>query len=174
MQIDDCFYFGRVIKTHGIKGGISIYIDTDNPIDYQDISMFFLEINKKLVPYFIDALQLQHNKAYVDLVDVDTVEQAGNLCGKSIYLPLELLPRLKDNQFYFHELDGYEIIDHKYGSLGKLAQVLEYPNQALFQLFVNKKEVLIPIHDDVIKRVDRKNKTISIAAPEGLIEMYLA
>lgn len=174
MQKDDCFYFGRVIKTHGIKGGLSIYIDADNPEDYQEIDMFFLEINKKLVPFFIDALQLQLNKAYVNLVDVEHVDQANSLVGKSIYLPLERLPHLAGNQFYFHEVNGFEIIDEQYGSLGKLEQVLEYPNQALFQLFYKSKEVLIPIHDDVIKMVDRKNKVISINAPDGLIEMYLA
>lgn len=174
MQKDDCFYFGRVIKTHGIQGGVSIFIDADNPADYQEIHMFFLEINKKLVPYFIDALQLQLNKAYVKLVDVENVDQANSLVGKSIYLPLEWLPGLAGNQFYFHEVNGFEIVDEQFGSLGKLEQVLEYPNQALFQLFYKDKEVLIPIHDDVIKSVDRQNRVISITAPDGLIEMYLA
>lgn len=173
MQKDDCFYFGKVIKTHGIKGGISIRIDADNPADYTNISMLLIEINKSLIPYFITEKSFHSNKAYLNLVDVDTVEKAAELAGNNIFLPLELLPKLKGNQFYFHEVDGYKIIDRVHGELGKIEKVLEYPSQAVFQLFIDGKEVLIPIHDEVILKVDRRSKTIEINAPEGLIDMYL-
>lgn len=173
MQKEDCFYFGRVIKTHGIKGGISIRVDADNPSDYQNISMMLLEINNKLIPYFITSFSLHTNKAYIDLVDIDTVEKAAELAGKEIYLPLEMLPKLTGNRFYFHEVGGYKLNDENYGSLGLIEKVLEYPSQAVFQLFINEKEVLIPIHDEVIKKVDRRSKTITVRVPEGLIEMYL-
>jgi 16S rRNA processing protein RimM len=173
MEKDDCFYFGKVIKTHGIKGGISIRIDADNPADYSNISMLLIEINKSLIPYFITEKSFHTNKAYLSLVDVNTVEKAAELAGSNIFLPLELLPKLKGNQFYFHEVGGYKIVDRVHGELGNIVKVLEYPSQAVFQLFIDGKEVLIPIHDEVILKVDRRSKTIQINAPEGLIDMYL-
>lgn len=173
MQKDDCFYFGKVIKTHGIKGGISIRIDADNPADYKEINMLLIEINKSLIPYFITEKSFHSNKAYLNLVDIDSVEKAAELAGSNIFLPLELLPKLKGNQFYFHEVGGYKVVDLVHGELGKIEKVLEYPSQAVFQLFIDGKEVLIPIHDEVILKVDRRSKTIEIDAPEGLIDMYL-
>jgi len=51
--------------------------------------------------------------------------------------------------------------------------VLEYPNQALFQVFRDGKEILIPIQDEIITAVNREKKQILIDAPEGLIDLYL-
>ncbi len=173
MKKEDCFYFGKVVKTHGIKGEISIRIDADEPTAYLDLEYMLIEITNKLVPFFIKSLKVLGNKAYVALDTVTTIELASSFAGKDIYLPLTLLPKLNDDQFYFHEIVGFKIIDEAEGLIGELAKVLEYPNQSLFQLFKEEKEILIPIQDEVIKRVDKKNKTIYIQAPDGLIDLYL-
>jgi 16S rRNA processing protein RimM len=173
MQREDCFYFGKVIKTHGINGGISIRIDADQPEVYKQLAMIFIEINRKLIPFFIKNLNINSNKAYVKLQDVDTIEQALELAGNEIFLPLTLLPKLSGNRFYFHEIPGFKVIDESFGLIGTIETVLEYPNQAVFQIFNRNKEVLIPIHDEVILKVDRRSKTIHIKAPEGLIALYL-
>lgn len=173
MQKEDCFYFGKVIKTHGIAGEISIRIDSDEPQAYAQLPMIFIETQKKLIPYFIQRLRLNSNKAYIKLEDVDAVDDAVSLCGKEIFLPLELLPKLSGNKFYYHEVPGFKVIDETFGLIGTIHTVLEYPNQAVFQIFHAEKEVLIPINDEIIKKVDRRSKSIQIAAPQGLIELYL-
>lgn len=173
MEKDQCFYFGKVIKTHGIKGEISIRIDADEPQEYLGLNFILLEIQRSLIPFFITKIGIHGNKAYVKLQDVDTIERASELAGLDIFLPLEQLPKLKGNKFYFHEVPGFKIVDEKHGIIGSLEQVLEYPGQALFQVLVGKKEVLIPILDEVITKVDRRSKTIYIQAPEGLIDLYL-
>lgn len=173
MEKDQCFYFGKVVKTHGIKGEISIRIDADEPQEYLGISFILLEIHRSLIPFFITKLGIHGNKAYVKLQDVDSIDRASELAGLDIFLPLEQLPKLKGNKFYFHEVPGFKIVDEKHGLIGSLEQVLEYPGQALFQVIVGKKEVLIPILDEIITKVDRRSKTIYIQAPEGLIDLYL-
>ena len=50
MTKDDCFYIGRVAKTHGIKGEVTIKLDVDDPSAYLDMKYFLLEINKVLTP----------------------------------------------------------------------------------------------------------------------------
>lgn len=173
MQKEDCFYFGKVIKTHGIKGEISIRIDADDPTKYKGLEFILMDIHKKLIPFFIQKMSLHSNKAYLKLQDVETIEKAMEFAGLDLYLPLEMLPKLSGNKFYYHEVSGYKVIDEDFGLVGTIEQVLEYPTQALFQLMVNDIEVLIPIQDEVITKVDRRSKTIYIQAPQGLIEMYL-
>lgn len=173
MHKDDCFYFGKVIKTHGIKGEISIRIDSDNPGDYTGIKFILLEINNKLIPFFIDSLNINQNKAYVAIQDVKTIEKAQDMVGREIFLPLDQLPKLSGDKFYYHEVPGFKVIDKTYGLLGTIDRVLEYPNQAVFQIFYKGKEVLIPIQDEVIIKLNRKTKTFEIDAPDGLIELYL-
>jgi 16S rRNA processing protein RimM len=68
---------------------------------------------------------------------------------------------------------GYEVNDQNHGSIGTISTVNEQTAQALFVINNNGKQVLIPIHDEIIKKVDRENKIIFIKAPEGLIDLYL-
>jgi 16S rRNA processing protein RimM len=173
MQKDDCFYFGKVIKTHGLDGELSIRIDADDPEAYADIEFLFIERNKKLIPFYLTAFKLLENKAYIALEDINHIDEARKFVGAMLFLPLEYLPKLTGNKFYFHEVTGFMIVDKSFGEVGLINTVLEYPNQALFQVFFKEKEVLIPIQDEIILSVDRKGKTILIDAPEGLIDMYL-
>jgi 16S rRNA processing protein RimM len=35
------------------------------------------------------------------------------------------------------------------------------------------KEVLIPVHQDIVKNLDREQKKVSTRLPEGLLDVYL-
>jgi 16S rRNA processing protein RimM len=173
MTKDDCFYIGRVAKTHGIKGEVTIKLDVDDPSAYLDMKYFLLEINKVLTPFFVERLTMSGDKFFVGIQDVNTVEAASALTGKSVFLPLEMLPKLTGKQFYYHEVKGFTVVDENKGELGPIKEILEYPTQAIIQVFKDGKEILIPILDQVIVKVDRKGKKLHVKAPEGLIDMYL-
>ena len=65
-------------------------------------------------------------------------------------------------------------IDYLYiVEVGKVKEIIEYPTQSLIQIIKDDKEILIPIHEDIVKNVDREGKKICIKAPSGLIDMYL-
>lgn len=174
MTKDDCFYLGRIAKTHGIKGEVTIRLDVDDPSAYHDMKYFLLEINKVLTPFFVEKMTCSGDKVFVKVQDINTVEAASALTGKEVFLPLELLPKLSGKQFYYHEVKGFLLIDEVHGELGPINDVIEYPTQAIIQVFKDKKEILIPILDQVIQKVDRKTKKLYIKAPDGLIDMYLA
>ncbi len=101
------------------------------------------------------------------------MEAASSLTNKNLYLPLASLPILKGNKFYFHEVIDFLLIDEIFGEIGKIKDILEYPNQALFQTFYKEKEVLIPINDQFINKVDRNKKEIHLTLPKGLLEIYI-
>ena len=173
MKKEDCFYLGRVAKTHGLKGEVTLKIDADDPSAYVKMQHFFLEINKVLTPFFVEHVKMSSDKLFVKIKDIDTIEMAQNLVGREVYLPMEMLPKLSGKQFYFHEIVGFTVVDSVKGELGPISEVLEYPTQAILQVMKGKKEILIPILDQVIQKVDRDKKTLHITAPEGLIDMYL-
>jgi 16S rRNA processing protein RimM len=172
MTTDECYYLGRVTKPWGVKGQMMLFLDVDDPNEYAELDSAFVEIKGQLVPYFFHIDQLNGNKAVVTFEDI-TAEQANALVGHEMYLPLSTLPKLDGNRFYFHEVVGFKVVDSEHGDIGTIEQVIEYPAQPLFQIMKNGTEVLIPVIDQVIDRVDRKLKTIFITAPKGLIELYL-
>ena len=83
------------------------------------------------------------------------------------------MPQLEEDEFYYNEIIGFKLIDETIGEIGAISDVLEYPTQAVIQVMKDGKEILIPIHDDIIQKVDKKAKTLTVKAPEGLIDMYL-
>ena len=170
---NDYYYLGKIIKTHGNNGDVTAYLDVDEPLEYEWLDMVFLNINKTPVPYFIENIRILNNKAVITFEDINDLEKAITLVKKEMYLPLSSLPKLSGNNFYYHEVEGFEVVDEKFGKIGTLKEVLDYPNQAVMQIFYDEKEVLIPVNDDIIREVDRKNKIIKIKAPDGLIDVYL-
>ncbi|MBN1650900.1 MAG: 16S rRNA processing protein RimM [Bacteroidales bacterium] len=175
MEKEACYYLGKITRTNGNKGGLSIFLDVDDPQEYQGLDAVFIEIKKQLIPYFIDEIKIHNSKntALVYFEDVNDVEHAAQLSNCNLYLPLASLPKLEGNKFYFHEVVDFLLIDQQFGAIGKINQILEYPNQALFQTFYKEKEILIPINDLFIKKVDRTKKEILLDLPEGLIDVYI-
>lgn len=177
MKIEDCFYLGYISKTIGTKGELAFKLDVDSPSSYQGLQAVFVQISpqdKQLVPYFLSKADLQNNDLLrCKVEEIDNQGDAKSMVGKSLYLLLDQLPSLKEDQFYFHEVIGFELIDKQKGSLGKVEKVLEYSTSNLFSLTINNKEVLIPISDETIEKVDKPNQRIHINCPEGLIELYL-
>lgn len=174
MTTKDCFLLGHVAKTHGFKGEISIKIDADDPYRYEGIEALFIEVHKQLTPFFLNYFKINNKGiAKVKIEDVDTEENARLLLGNNVYLPLTALPPLKGNNFYYHEVIGFKVIDKLKGEIGTIADVMDQTSQAILVIDFNGKEVLIPITNETIISVERKDKKLNINAPEGLIDLYL-
>lgn len=173
MKIEDCFQLGYVIKSHGLHGELSIFLDTDFPENYIEMESVYVEFQQKLVPFFVETINLLDQKAIVKLSDVNTLEEAEALKGTAIYLPLESLPQLGDSQFYYHEIIDYKVMDSKAGDIGHIENVYAITGNDLIAANCKGKEVLIPIRDDIITKVDKDHKIIFVTLPEGLLDIYL-
>jgi 16S rRNA processing protein RimM len=173
MDFESCYQLGYVLKTHGLKGELVAVIDADNPQEYSEMESVFVEVNKKLVPFFIDRIQLNGSKAIIKLEEVDAIEQAKEFKGARIFLPLEVLPELEEG-YYYHELIGFKVIDSKEGELGEISGVFDSGSQDLIAMQYQEKEVLIPLTDEVVTSVDKSSKTIFTTLPDGLLDIYLS
>ncbi len=173
MLPEQCFQLGTIIRKVGTDGRVSVKLDTDNPKHYQKTESVFVEIHGKLVPFFIQSIRLMPDgSAQVKFEDVDSEEQTKMLNGCHVYLPLDKLPALKGNKFYYHEIIGFSVWDLTLSqNAGVIVDVLENSPNDLFQLDLDGQEVLIPIADIWLKKVDRELKRIEMELPEGLIEV---
>ncbi len=174
MESADYYFVGKIYRTLGIAGDLLAYLDVDDPSRYSSLKSVWVYVGGNLVPFVVQNIQIR-NKQQIQLrlAGVDSASKAELLTSCSIYLPIEQLPPLGDTQFYYHEIKGFDVCDHKHGTVGKVQGVLDYPMQAIIQVDSGGKEVLIPVADDIIQRVDRNERIIYIRAPDGLIELYL-
>lgn len=170
----DCFYLGKIVKKYSFKGELLIKLDTDEPELYEDLESVFIDLRNNLVPFFIESSQFHKSELLrVKFEDVDTEEDADALIKCDLYLPLEFLPKLDDDKFYFHEIIGFTVEDVNFGKVGIVKSVNDSTAQALFEIDRDGIEILIPMNDAFIKKVDKKKKLIIVDTPEGLIDLYL-
>jgi 16S rRNA processing protein RimM len=176
MLINDCFLLGQFVKAHGFKGELISFWDVDSPSTYKNIKEIYIEINNKLVRFDIEKIKLlEKNHTLIKLKGIDDEEMANAFLNAYLYLPLSYLPELSDTQFYYHEIINYEVIDYKSGKVGKIITVLDMPQQAILEVkHESGKQILIPVADEIIKKVNRTEKQLYIDAPEGLIDIYLS
>ena len=172
MTKEECYQLGKITKPWGVKGQVVMFLDVDSPEEYADLDTVFVEVKQGLVPYFFHIDNIMGNKAIVTFEEL-SAEETHSLIGCDLYLPLTMLPKLTGNQFYFHEVRGFRVVDDEHGDIGIVQSIIEYPAQPLFQIMKGDTEILIPVIDQVIKKVDRDNKTIFVTAPNGLIDLYL-
>ncbi|MET3025208.1 ribosome maturation factor RimM [Flavobacterium sp. UW10123] len=174
MRKEDCFYLGKIAKKFSFKGEVLVYLDTDEPELYENLESVFVEHNKHLVPFFIEKSSLHKNDFLrVSFEDVNTEEDADALIGNGVYLPLSMLPKLTGNKFYYHEVIGFEIEDKRLGVFGKITSINDSSAQPLFEVLNGEVEILIPMIDQFLVKIDRENKKVIMDLPEGLVEMYL-
>lgn len=174
MRKEDCFYLGKIAKKFSFKGEVLIYLDTDEPELYENMESIFVEFNKNLIPFFIENSSLHKNDFLrVKFEDVDNEEQADEIIGSEVYLPISMLPKLEGNKFYFHEVIGFEIEDKRLGVFGKIVSINDSSAQPLFEVVNGSVEILVPMIDQFLVKIDRENKKVIMDLPEGLVEMYL-
>jgi len=165
---------GHITKTHGSKGDVVAFFDVDQPGKYNSLPSVFVDINGELTPFFIEKIQpIKSQHFRIKFEDINDMDSTTMLLKKDLFLPLDVLPKKTGNQFYFHEVIGFDVSDKENGMIGKIEQVIENTINPLLDIRNGDVSILIPINDQIIISLDREEKTMMINAPEGLIDLYL-
>ena len=175
MNIEECFYLGKIVSKYSYKGEVLVKIDTDEPEIYDNMeSVFIIMKGGNLVPFFIERCRLhKSNLLRIDFEEVKDEAAADRIMRHELYLPLTMLPKLEGDKFYFHEIIGFTVLDADHGNIGTITGVNDTTSQAIFEVDKNGKQLLIPMTDEILTKVDRDTKTIHVSTPDGLVELYL-
>jgi 16S rRNA processing protein RimM len=173
MLKEECFFLGTIVGKYSFKGEILAKLDTDSPNTYLNMESLLIETPQGLVPYFIDRSQLHKSSLLrVKFEGIDSENEAEALIKKDLFLPLNMLPPLEGNQFYYHEITGFTAIDQMDKEIGIIKNVNDLGPQPILVIDSDDTEILIPVHDDFIKNLDRQNKKMYLNLPEGLLDIF--
>jgi len=131
MQKEDCYFLGKITRKHGLSGNLILKLDTDQPEIYKKLESIFVEINGLLVPFFIEKIIWSKQDSLNILFKNSSEALVEQLIGKNVFLPLSTLPKLSGNQFYYHEVIGFEILEKDGKKFGFISFA---PNSATVKL----------------------------------------
>jgi 16S rRNA processing protein RimM len=175
MDLTNYYCLGQILKPKGFDGSVLVVLDTDNAEKYAKLNYLFWVANGKLEKITLTKMELHKNKTCtLKMEGVNTMDDAKKLQQQKIYLPLTELPEIGDKQFYFHEIPGYTVIDHKQGAIGKAKSVMEMPEQNLLLVEYGSSEIIIPLWKNVVQKIDRAERKLFIQSPDGIIDAYLS
>ena len=175
MKYPDYYLLGKIFRTHGVKGDVLIFLDVDDPSRYKKMKSVFLELNDELKEYAVTKVNVSvgEKNAIIHLQGVEDMNAAEMILKTNLYQPLSMLPKLKGNAFYFHEIIGFIVMDTLLGELGIINNVHDLPQHPVGAMHYKEKEVLFPLSGETLEKVDRENKKIFVTLPDGLLDVYM-
>lgn len=170
MNKSDAQIVGTLVKLHGFKGRYTLISDTALHEDITNWESVFLDIEGLLVPFFIDHLSItSETSAIIGFEDIDTSEKAREFLSSKVYQLQSLTGPAEE--FLPGDVSGYLIIDQQHGEIGRIAEILDYNQNLLFSVQKGKQEILIPVSNEIIVKVNHRKKEILIDAPDGLLDI---
>ena len=165
---EDVYKIGRIGKAHGVKGEVTFNFD-DDVFDRVDAEYLILEVDGILVPFFMEEYRFRSDStALVKFEDIDTQDRARELTNCDVYFPRELSDN-DEEEISWSFLVGFSIIDDQSGkNVGNIASIDDNTMNILFEL---EDGTLIPASEELITDIDKDNKTITIALPEGILDL---
>ena len=166
------FKIGKLAASYGLTGELVLQHSLGKKTSLKGLEAIFIEEQKdSFMPYFIEGTSIKSdNETYIKLEGINTKESARILTPKEVWL--------EETDFKKHTLKsapiallGFNMIDGD-NDLGEIIEVIEQPHQVLCTIIYNGNEALIPIHQDSLLKVDKKNKKVFVELPDGLLDIY--
>lgn len=158
---------GQIVNTHGLRGDLKVMPWCDDPEIFDELAYVIIDGAE----FDIEKSRMQKNMVLLKLEGIDDINEAEKYRNKVLTVPREELGDLPEGTYYICDLLGctVETIDGR--NLGKITDVIKTGSNDVYVVEEpGKKQVLIPVIDDVVKSVDIDGKHIVIEPLKGLID----
>ena len=162
---------GTVVSKHGYKGDIKISVSSNNLDTFPDLKYLFIDLDGCFIPFTIDNVRsFSKNVFIVKLKEIMSEDEVDEIIHKHIYIDSTEMESNIDSGFFYNDLINFEVItDSK--NIGRIENINSKLPQPVFEIIYDSRKVLIPIHEDLIKKIDKKNRIIYLDIPNGLLEI---
>jgi 16S rRNA processing protein RimM len=170
--VTEFFLLGKTLKSHGTSGQIRLLVENKLKPYIRPGEYLFLDLQGSKVPYKIEAVN-EEVHFVIELEDIHGKEESDALTNKEIWIPLDkvkaihkLAPRrLQD------EWRNYMILDKATRKMHAILRTEEFPQQLMAVIEWNGKEYFIPLAEQLITSIDRKEKIVYMDLPEGILDL---
>ena len=170
--MDNYYKIGKLAATFGLEGQLILEHSLGKKTSLKGLENIFVEEKKdSFLPWFIESAKIKNDKeVYLKLEGISTKETAKQLVKKEVWLNENDFKKFAANAAPISLL-GFMVINEE-EELGEVCEVIEQPHQVLCKIMLNGKEALIPVHEDSLQQIDKKNRKLFVNLPQGLLDIY--
>ena len=162
---------GTIITKHGFNGSLILKISGKYSNNLSIVDFLFIEINKKHIPFKLDSIKTFKNKSYkIKFNEVNDDAYANQLISKSVFIKSNDYPYLKKETNIYSAIINFSAFNNE-AKIGEIININENLPQPVFEINYKSKTVMVPIHEDLIIKIDKENKNIFLRIPDGLLDI---
>jgi 16S rRNA processing protein RimM len=164
---------GEILRPHGIRGELRMRILTAYPEHLSELETVYLgrdPYKSTATAYTVEHIRMHQAYALLKFKGIDDRDQADRLRTLYVMTTLEDAVPLEDDEFYLYQLIGMTVKTDNGATLGTLTEVLETgANEVYIVDSPQYGEVLIPVLDETILKIDPDTNLVIVKLPEGLL-----
>ena len=170
--MNNYFKVGKLVATFGLQGELVLLHSLGKKTSLKGLEAIFIEDKKDtFIPYFIQSTKIKSDKEILISLDgLSTKETAHKLVQREVWLLEDDFQKFAGKSAPISLL-GYMMINED-EEIGEVLEVIEQPHQLLCKILLNGNEALIPIHDESLDKIDKKNRKVFVNLPDGLLDIY--
>ena len=163
----DYLEVGQIVNTHGLRGDVKVMPWCDYPEVFHELAYVLIDGEE----FDIEKSRIHKNMVILKLKGIDDINDAERYRNKTLTVPREELGELPEGTYYICDLLGCSVETVEGRLLGKVCDIIKTGSNDVYVVEDhNKKQVLIPVIDDVVKSVDLENRSILVQPLKGLID----
>ncbi|MBP2001150.1 16S rRNA processing protein RimM [Paenibacillus shirakamiensis] len=164
---------GKIVNTHGIKGELKVLSSTDFPeirfASNKELILVHVETGQQ-IKAVIEKARASKTTYIVKFKQFGNINEVEKYKGWDLKVPKDETIELPENEYFYHEIIGCKVLTDEGEDLGVISEILRPgANDVWVVKTPMRKEILLPVIDDVILDVDVKEKLIKVHIMEGLL-----
>jgi 16S rRNA processing protein RimM len=165
----DLFEAGEIIKTRGLHGCMKVLSYLEATSSFSKPDFVYIEKNPGQKNRFaLKKLDVAGKAFFMEVEEIKDVESAKYFVGGKVFLPKDILKKLPEGEYYFHEIIGLDVYDEEGIFVGKIESVFPTGSNDVYVCRSGKKEILLPAIADVIKKIDVNQGIMTVKLIKGL------
>ncbi len=145
---------GRVSGLFGVSGWIKVFSHTEPREGILDYSPWYLKQQGVWQAHEIEAGHRQGRGVVAQLRGYDDRDQVAELIGCDIAVQREQLPELQENEYYWSDLQGLQVVNLEGVELGKVSHLFETGANDVVVVKGDRERLIPYTWGQAIRRVD--------------------
>ncbi|MEP3045331.1 MAG: ribosome maturation factor RimM [Roseibium sp.] len=153
---------------HGIRGEVRVKPYGDDPLSFTDYGVLTTKDGKR--SFEVASARVKKTVVITKFVEIKDRNQAEELNGLDLYIDRDELPEPEDDEFYYSDLNGLDVLDPSGEALGKIVAVQDFGAGDLLEIRPKRgKTYYVPFTREFVPDIKLDKGCVTLDLPEDYL-----